>query len=559
MWFSGRHLGPFAAFEPDVTYQVLLIQAYLVIVVGPALLLTLVEREASESTAQLREIFDHSSEAIFLLDVRDPAHPRYEALNRRAEDATGYTSAAIRGKTPHDVFPASEADQILANYRRALELGQTTSYDETRNMAGTTRTWHTTLVPIRDEVGDIPRLVGFARDQTEHLQHEVARAALEAQLRQAQKMEAIGRLAGGLAHDFNNILTAIIGHGELLAEHLPPDAPERLGGRRARSRPPRVLAGAAGADVCASAGTASHAHPAARRARRGDAAGPRHGARDHRRAAQSGPASAPRARRPDADSPGDDEHHQQRRARHAPRRRRVDRLARHRAWSTRSSRAPTRRWRLELAVCITVSDTGHGMDADTLEHVYEPFFTTKPVGEGTGLGLPVVMGIVQNHDGGLDIQSARGRGTAVRIFLPAAPTEMPVASVEPSSATPLGKGQHILLVDDEAAVADIGARLLESLGYRVSTYTAPERALDALLADPGGVDLLFTDLTMPGMTGTALAQHARRRRADLPIVIATGVPSAVTSSHDEGFTILPKPYTRHTLGVAVGGIFQPVA
>jgi PAS domain S-box-containing protein len=559
VWFSGQHLGPFAAFEPEVTYQVLLIQAYLVSVVGPSLLLTLVGREASESSAQLRQIFDHSSEAIFLLDVRDPAHLLYESLNRKAEEATGFTSAMIRGKTPHEVFPASEADQILANYRRALELGRTTSYDETRNLAGTTRTWHTTLVPIRDEVGDVHRLVGFARDQTEHLQHEAARAALETQLRQAQKMEAIGRLAGGLAHDFNNILTAIIGHGELLAEHLPPQHPERASvdavleaGHRASSLVRQVLT-------------------FARRGEQPRAPIHLHVVLDEvmRLARATMPATIAVRVNLDTQAPrvlaDPTQIHQAimniiSNAAHAMHSGGgvltisldtgvVDQeFAR-----THAPLAPG------LAVCITVSDTGHGMDADTLEHAYEPFFTTKPVGEGTGLGLPVVMGIVQNHDGGLDVQSARGRGTAVRIFLPAVPTEVPVASVEPSSATPRGKGQHILLVDDEPAVADICARLLESLGYRVSTYTAPERALEALLADPGGVDLLLTDLTMPGMTGTALAQHARRRRADLPVVIATGVPSAVMSGYDEGFTVLPKPYTRHTLGVAVGGIFQPIA
>jgi len=559
VWFSGQHLGPFAAFEPDVTYQVLLIQAYLVIVIGPALLLTLVEREASESSAQLREIFDHSSEAIFLLDVSDPAHLRYESLNRKAEDAIGFTSAAIRGKTPHDVFPASEADQILANYRRAIELGRTTSYDETRNMAGTTRTWHTTLVPLSDEVGDVPRLVGFARDQTEQLQQEATRAALESQLRQAQKMDAIGRLAGGLAHDFNNILTAIIGHGELLAERLPPGRAERESvdavleaGRRASSLVRQVLT-------------------FARRREQPRTPIQLHVVLDEvmRLARATVPATIDVQLNLDAQAPrvlaDPTQIHQAimnivSNAAHAMRAGggaltvSLDTTVVDQEFArAHSPLVPG------LAVCITVTDTGHGMDADTLEHIYEPFFTTKPVGEGTGLGLPVVMGIVQNHDGGLDIESERGRGTAVRIFLPAAPAEMPIASIEPSSVTPRGNGQHVLLVDDEEAVADIGARLLESLGYRVSTYTAPERALDAFVADPAGIDLLLTDLTMPGMTGTTLAHQLRRRRADLPVVIVTGVPSAVTASHGDGFAVLPKPYTRHSLGVAIGGIFQTVA
>jgi CheY-like chemotaxis protein len=190
------------------------------------------------------------------------------------------------------------------------------------------------------------------------------------------------------------------------------------------------------------------------------------------------------------------------------------------------------------------------MDAETLEQIYEPFFTTKPVGEGTGLGIPVVMGIVQNHDGGLTIESHPGKGTTVRVFLPAA-ADPPAPAVETSSVTPRGHGQRVMLVDDEAAVAGIGARLLESLGYDVTTFTRPDVALDAFLVDPARVDLLLTDLTMPVMTGAVLAREMQRHRPDLRVVIATGVPSAIAAADETHFTVLAKPYTRHTLGLAV--------
>ena len=558
VWFSGQHRGPFSLFEPDVVSQVLIIQAYLMIVIGPALLLALVEREAADSSTQLREIFDHSSEAIFLVDVRDPGHMRYEAFNRRAEEGTGRTSTMVRGRTPHDVFPEA-ADQLVANYRQCLEAGRTTSYDETLSMGGATRTWRTTLVPIRDEEGHVRRLAGFARDQTDALQQEATRAALEAQLRQAQKVEAIGRLAGGLAHDFNNILTAIIGHGELLAEQFPPGRPGRASvdavleaGHRASALVRQVLTFARRREQPR---TPIQVHAVLEEVMR--------------LARATVPTTIDVRLNLDTQAPlvlaDATQIHQAMmniisNAAHAMRAGggvltvSLDTSVVDQEFArTHVPLVPG------LAVCVTVSDTGHGMDADTLEHVFEPFFTTKPVGEGTGLGLPVVMGIVQNHDGGLDIQSERGRGTTVRIFLPAAADEASLPSPESSSATPVGQGQHILLVDDEAAVADIGGRLLESLGYRVSTYTSAERALEAFADDPGRVDLLFTDLTMPGLTGTALAHHVRRRRPGIPVIIATGVPTAVSSSHDDGFVVLSKPYTRHTLGVAVGAIFQPVA
>ena len=492
------------------------------------------------------------------MDVRDPGHMRYEAFNRRAEEGTGRTSTMVRGRTPHDVFPEA-ADQLVANYRQCLEAGRTTSYDETLTMGGATRTWRTTLVPIRDEEGHVRRLAGFARDQTDALQQEATRAALEAQLRQAQKVEAIGRLAGGLAHDFNNILTAIIGHGELLAEQFPPGRPGR-----------------ASVDAVLEAGHRASAlvRQVLTFARRREQ--PRTPIKVHavleevmRLARATVPTTIDVRLNLDTQAPlvlaDATQIHQAMmniisNAAHAMR---AGGGVLTVSLDTSVVDQEFARTHVPLvaglAVCVTVSDTGHGMDADTLEHVFEPFFTTKPVGEGTGLGLPVVMGIVQNHDGGLDIQSERGRGTTVRIFLPAAADEASLPSPESSSATPVGQGQHILLVDDEAAVADIGGRLLESLGYRVSTYTSAERALEAFADDPGRVDLLFTDLTMPGLTGTALAHHVRRRRPGIPVIIATGVPTAVSSSHDDGFVVLSKPYTRHTLGVAVGAIFQPVA
>jgi len=559
VWQSGHQLGPFSAIEQDPVRRLLLIQAYLVIVVGPSLLLAIVEREASEAALQLREIFDHSSEAIFLVDARDRTRFRYESLNRPCELATGLASATVRGRTPHELLPSAVADQSVANYLKCLDAGHAITYEQTLTLAGATRTWLTMLVPIRDGSGAIRRIAGFSRDLTEHRQQETARAALEAQLRQAQKMEAIGRLAGGLAHDFNNILTAIIGHGELLAESAPPRSAQRESadavleaGRRASALVRQVLT-------------------FARRQEQ-----PRRPTELHavltevmRLARAMVPSTIDvrlsvdtRAPRVMADPT---QIHQAlmnliSNAAYAMRDRggvltvSLDTSVVDREFAR--SHAPLE---AGLAVCLTVSDTGEGMDADTLEHIYEPFFTTKPVGEGTGLGLPVVMGIVQNHDGGLTIDSRPGDGTTVRIFLPAAAEAPAAPPLETASATPRGQGQRVLLVDDEAAVAGIGGRLLESLGYTVTVFTQPELALETFVQDPSAVDLLLTDLTMPVMTGTVLAREMRRHRPDLRVVVATGVPSAIGSAESDQLTVLAKPYTRHTLGLAVAGVLAPIA
>jgi signal transduction histidine kinase len=464
----------------------------------------------------------------------------------------------VRGRTAHDLMPGPAADAIVANYRRAVEHGRAISYEETLTMAGLTRTWHTTLAPVADENGAIVRLAGFARDITDERQHQATRAALETQLRQAQKMEAVGRLAGGLAHDFNNILTAIIGHAELLADRLPARGPERESvdavreaGRRASALVAQVLTFARRQEQPRVSIALEHVL-----------------AEVMRLVGSTVPSTIdvrvniePRCPHVIADPT---QIHQAvmnlvSNATHAMRERggvltvSLETSVVDEEFARAHAPLPP-----GLAVCLTVADTGHGMDAATLEHIYEPFFTTKPADEGTGLGLPVVLGIVQNHDGGLAIDSVRGRGTTVRIFLPAVTTARPAESVK-TKVTPSGQGQRILLVDDEPAVADIGGRLLESLGYQVVIHVDPDEALGEYLADPFMVDLLFADLTMPGMTGTTLAAQMRRRRPDLPVVIAAGVPAAVASQPGDGYVVLAKPYTRHTLGVAVGGIFQPVA
>jgi PAS domain S-box-containing protein len=545
--------GPFVAIEPEPVYQGLLLQAYLALVVVPSLLLAFLSREASEAAAQLREVLDHSSEAISVVDVVDADTFRYVRTNARAELLTGYQAPQVVGRTPHELLPARVADRVVAHYRKACATRAPFVVEEALTIGGVTRTWYSTVVPMCDADAVVVRVATFARDVTEERQHEIARAALESQLRQAQKMDAIGRLAGGLAHDFNNILTAVIGHAELLAAALPARTEERESvdaileaGRRASLLVAQVLTFARRREQArAPVALASVLDEVMRLAR---ATVP--STIDVRVSLESG---CPHVL---ADPT---QIHQA-----------VMNLVSNAAYAMRErggiltigvdtcvvdqefTRAHAT-LKAGLAVCLTVSDTGEGMDRETLEHIYEPFFTTKPMGEGTGLGIPVVLGIVQHHDGGLTIESVRGAGTTVRIYLPAV-SEPTSESRRVTTSTPAGMGQRVLLVDDEPAVADIGARLLESLGYAVMQYTDPDEAAIQFLSAPESVDVLVTDLTMPGMTGTQLAERLRRRRPSLPVVIATGVTAAVTVGQDVGVIVLAKPYTRHTLGTAVADL-----
>ena len=205
-------------------------------------------------------------------------------------------------------------------------------------------------------------------------------------------------------------------------------------------------------------------------------------------------------------------------------------------------------------VRLSVRDTGCGMSPELLARVFEPFFTTKAPGQGTGLGLSVVHGIVKSHDGAILVQSQPGQGTEFQIFLPAQQRSAVAPPAETKPAPVLGHGQHILLVDDEAAVANAVGRLLAQKGYRVTVKTSPQEAWQIFRAQPADFDLLLTDLTMPGLTGVELARQVYALRADLPVLLTTGFGGDTVTNPMTGTNIckvLQKPLTPSLVTEAV--------
>ena len=204
-------------------------------------------------------------------------------------------------------------------------------------------------------------------------------------------------------------------------------------------------------------------------------------------------------------------------------------------------------------VRLTVSDTGHGMDQATLNRIFEPFFTTKGPGEGTGLGLSVVYGILHSYEGAMTVESQVGEGTTFHLYFPvhtAGATEM----AAPVAGIPGGKGEHILLVDDERLLALLGQKMLERLNYTVVSKSSVVEALALVRANPAAFDLVITDLTMPGMIGTEFARLLLEIRPDLPIILTTGYTASLTEERVRAMGIrelLLKPQTVQSLGTAV--------
>jgi CheY-like chemotaxis protein len=200
-------------------------------------------------------------------------------------------------------------------------------------------------------------------------------------------------------------------------------------------------------------------------------------------------------------------------------------------------------------VCIYVTDTGEGMDADVIARAAEPFFTTKGVGKGTGLGLSMVQGLVEESGGRMTIESKKGAGTTVELCFPAA-SHMAPAPNEKQAEVPVNAAErlHVLAVDDDVLVLLNLAAMLEDLGHRVDQASCGSVALEMLKSNPD-IQLLITDQAMPKMTGLMLAESARKERPDLPVILATGYADLPDRAH--GYLKLDKPYFQSDLNNAI--------
>ncbi len=405
-------------------------------------------------------------------------------------------------------------------------------------------------IAVRDAQGRPTRMAGSMEDITERKAFEADRDRLEAELRQAQKLEAIGTLAGGIAHDFNNILAAILGYGEMAKKDAPEGSAQRRhldaainAGLRAKSLVERILAfsrtGVAervpvhvGSVVAEALGLVAASLPAGislvRDLRGGDAA------------VLGDPTQI----------------HQV-----------VMNLCANAVQAMKAS--GTLNVSLELAhtaagagvVRLRVADTGVGIAPGVRERIFDPFFTTKEVGVGTGLGLSLVHGIVTDLGGSIEVDSQPGQGATFTVTLPWQSCVAPPA-VDAPRPPPGGRGETILFVDDEEALVALGEELIAELGYEPVGFTSSLAALEAFQADPGRFDAVLSDEAMPEMTGSALAREIRLRRPDLPVVLMSGYVTAALAqrARDAGVReVLAKPLSATELAHGLARALKSVA
>ncbi len=483
-------------------------------------------REGSERNARrhaegrLYALARISPVGIFLTDRQGI----YSYVNLRWCALAGLSQEQALNNQWEESLHPDDRQRVAEEWRQAV-AGQTMFSSEYRfqNADGSVNWVLAQAVTSRGMRGELLGYIGTVTDITERKKSETALQSFQDQIRQMQKMEAIGQLAGGVAHDFNNILTAILGNAEMAAMKTPADHP-------ARPNLTRILeAGARASHLVQQILTFTHQQEFSRTVL--NLTTVIHEVLNLLQATL--PANIKLTAACETDAPpvlaDATQIHQV-----------VMNLCTN-AWHALKGQPGQITMELTPITLpralrsfhatlqpghyarLSIRDTGCGMEPETVERIFDPFFTTKPVGQGTGLGLSVVHGIIRGHEGAIVVESRPGQGTTFHLYFPAA--EAPALAGESIGTEPAaqqGRNRHLLYLDDEEMLVELVRAKFESLGYRVTGYTKPAEALDEIRADPAGFDIVVTDYNMPGMSGLEVASALAQLRADLPVVLVSG-------------------------------------
>lgn len=508
----------------------------------------------------LQSIIDSSPDAIFVKDRRG----RVMYANRRFSEVITTPLPALTGVPLPPAADPREAARLADAHVGAVQRGEERVVEVHVNVAGERRLYQTRKIPWMNN-GQIAGVIGVARDITDvrsreaELEHRVAqrtrelesalrsvqremaeREAAEETVRQMQRIESLGQLTGGIAHDFNNMLAVITGSLEAARQKLRGPARQAIGPLIASALEGAARAAGLTARLLAFARQQSlkpchvEINPQIEKTCEllertlsdqikveldlDPAAGWTEVDVTQLESALVNLAVNARDAMPDGGR------------------------------ITIATRRQGERIR------ISVSDTGTGMTADQVSHAFEPFFTTKEPGKGTGLGLSQVHGFVAQSGGEVELRSRPGEGTTVTLLLPACSVTPPCAGAREAPQCPVGTGETVLLVEDEALVRHALRISLETLGYRVRAVGSGHEALALLEADRG-IALMITDIAMPGMNGRDLADAARLLRPGLPVLLTTGYEQNRPEGAD--IPVLVKPYLLEDLASAVGTLLHP--
>jgi PAS domain S-box-containing protein len=502
-----------------------------------------VERDLRESEAQYRSLFKNNHSVMLLIDPEtanivdaNPAAVNFYGWSY--EDLTCKKITDINRLTKEQVFAVME--KVKMEQRKHLYFRHLLASGEIRDV-------EVYSGPIKVHGREL--LYSIVHDITARKKAEEEKAALESQLLHAQKMETIGTLSGGIAHDFNNLLGIILGNAELAMDDLPEWHPAKSNFNEIRTASLRAR------DVVKQLLSFSRKSDPKQR--------PVKLVQIVEDALKFLRSSTPTSIEIHQHIPNDTDDtiladstqinqvliNLFTNAAHAMEDTGgvisigIENIDLDQSSATVYPDLPPNRY-----VRLTVRDTGTGIDHEIKDRIFDPYFTTKEVGKGTGIGLSVVHGIVKSHNGAISVDSKFGEGTTFSILFPIAEEEA-VTETEPADKFPTGN-EKILIVDDEESMVDIGRGRLERLGYQVEVRTNPIDALELFRADPDEFDLVITDMTMPRITGDKLVKDILKIRPDIPTILCTGFSERIDEEKAKEIGIrgyIQKPFDQGTL------------
>lgn len=497
---------------------------------------------AEAERKRLMAAIEQAGEAIVMTD----AQGIIQFVNPAFERTTGYSRKEAVGQNPR-ILKSGEHDELFyRNLWDTISGGRTwAGRMVNKRKDGTLYTEETTISPVRDASGRIVNYVAVKRDITEHLR-------LAAQFQQSQKMEAMGRLAGGVAHDFNNMLGVILGYAELAlcqvdpAQPLHADLEEILkAANRSTDITRQLLAFDRKQTIIPVALDLNHTVESMLKMLR------RLIGEDIDLAWLPEVGVCPIKMDPVQ----------------------VDQILVNLCVNARDAIADVGKVTIETGnavfdetycadhagfvageyVLLAVSDDGCGIDKEILDRIFEPFFTSKGVGQGTGLGLSTVYGIVKQNNGFINVYSEPGKGTTFRIYLPRYADQAVVTQREEAAEISLSRGETVLVVEDEAANLQMDKAMLERLGYRVLAAGTPGEAIRLAEKHSSEIHLLITDVVMPEMNGWDLAERLQSLYPSMKILFMSGYTANVIAHRvlDEGVNFIQKPFSMKDLAVKV--------
>jgi len=513
-----------------------------------------------ENEEKYRLLAENATDVIWVLDMD---LQKYTYVSPAITKLIGYKPVEIMAFNLEESLPLFSPEITVATINKMLEKAAESNEESSNTWTmeleipckdGSNVFTETSVSLLDDPEGTKPKLLGITRDISERKKADKERQQLESQLQQSQKMESIGTLAGGIAHDFNNILGIILGNTEMSLKDIPD-------GNRAKQTLEEVRdASLRAKDMIQQLLSFGRKSDYVRK--------PLKIIPDINESLKFLRSSIPRSVKIKKIFPEDSYTIL------------ADQTQIHQIMINLCSNAfdameedgglltvqladeNIYQWSMKSAnrlapgqyVKLSIIDTGHGMSSDTIKRIFEPYFTTKDVGKGTGMGLAVVHGIVEKYGGHISVESEIGKGTVFNLWLPA--VDKLEEKPEPFAEKILPRGtEHILYVDDEESMARMGQMVLERLDYQVKIATGPAEALDLLQNNPESLfKLVVTDFSMPGMTGRKLAEHIFSINPDLPVILCTGfseqyIEKGVSKTNIQ--KCLEKPFNMSELASAV--------